>query len=522
MAAPSLSLSPGVRTRLRAAPSHIMPCSLSSDRADDQEIGYVQALNLVSSTLLLLLDGDEEGAFWTLVTLLRQLPPNFYARAPIQLLGFWTEVEVLSQLAARLLGLGERERVGVRHALLQVAPRWLLQFWVGTLPLEMVVMIWDHMLRSAHASSPSLIGLQVCLVLLLHLKPQLHQALRTARHERIGRTDGGSGRFAEGLGGGSEASFHRAFALLQSVRVPDASAGWLLQRALQVRLNPVTVQDMRLHCRISIEERCSREPGSTLPFTEPLPDVTPDAGAKPLPILQPATLRPSSLRGGAALIAALRSACRPQSLVHLVALSLACTALVASAILWEATLDADACGTRWEVEHVDDLAIMVLVVLSIVVGWRYRSARPAVALGTSVASLFFASKAISVLLVCMQCHPSNHNHTAIAHISIASSAGLDLAQIAPPPPPPPCQHDDCTNCWSLRRLWPAALCGLVALVASLQVGSACAVLRGPPRVRLQASGLLSNDYTAWQDVEASAGGRERARTASRNAARAVN
>ena len=43
----------------------------------DQEIGYVQAMNLVSSTLLLLLDGDEEATFWTLVTLLRQLPPLF-------------------------------------------------------------------------------------------------------------------------------------------------------------------------------------------------------------------------------------------------------------------------------------------------------------------------------------------------------------------------------------------------------------------------------------------------------------
>merc|ERR1712185_308913 len=76
----------------------------------DQEIGYVQAMNLVSSTLLLLLDGDEEATFWTLVTLLRQLPPLFYARAPLPLLGFWTEVEVLHQLASRLLGLSERER----------------------------------------------------------------------------------------------------------------------------------------------------------------------------------------------------------------------------------------------------------------------------------------------------------------------------------------------------------------------------------------------------------------------------
>ena len=44
----------------------------------DQEIGYVQAMNLVSSTLLLLLDGDEEASFWLLVQLIRQLPRSFW------------------------------------------------------------------------------------------------------------------------------------------------------------------------------------------------------------------------------------------------------------------------------------------------------------------------------------------------------------------------------------------------------------------------------------------------------------
>ena len=67
----------------------------------DIEIGYVQAMNLLGSTLLMLLEGDEEAAFWVLVTLLRQLPHEFYSRAPLQLLGFWVEVEVLVQLADR-------------------------------------------------------------------------------------------------------------------------------------------------------------------------------------------------------------------------------------------------------------------------------------------------------------------------------------------------------------------------------------------------------------------------------------
>ena len=74
---------------------------------------------MIGSPLLLLLEGDEEATFWVLVVLLRNLPPQFYARAPLPLLGFWTEVEVLTQLASRILGLS-----GVRDALLQAAPRW--------------------------------------------------------------------------------------------------------------------------------------------------------------------------------------------------------------------------------------------------------------------------------------------------------------------------------------------------------------------------------------------------------------
>ena len=192
----------------------------------DQEIGYVQAMNLVASTLLLLLDGDEEASFWTLVTLLRQLPPQFYSRAPQQLLGFWTEVEVLSQLAGRLLGL-----VQLRNALLQVAPSWLLEFWVGTLPLELIVMIWDHMVRNAFTTRPSVLNLQVALVLLQQLQPQLCEILT--------------------INDATTAS-HAAFTLLKSIRVPDASSEWLLHRAQQVRLNESAVQDMRLQLRTAL------------------------------------------------------------------------------------------------------------------------------------------------------------------------------------------------------------------------------------------------------------------------------
>ena len=404
----------------------------------DPEIGYVQAMNIVASTLLLLLDGDEEATFWTLVTLLRQLPPQFYQRKP-SLLGFWTEVEVLAQLAGRLLHLGDRERIGVRHALLQVAPRWMLEFWVGTLPLETIVLIWDHMLRAqaSNASNPSVLGLQVSLVLLSQVKPQI---------EAI---------YSE-YTASTEVAQHRAFNVLSNVRVPDASASWLLHRAQQVRLNVAAVQDMRLQLRIALVERMARGgPHATLPCAEPLPEATDgEAGTKPLPILRPPP-PPRVLR----YLVSLRG------LAHLLAVGLATTALAISIFVWSQTLTKK--STDWEVYHVDTLITIGIVWGGVLVGWRFTGSRPAVALGSCVAASFLASKAIEVLLDC-------------------AARGNDDAKVgngtatAPPPPPPP------RDCHSWEALWPVLLCALILTVAVLQVGLACAVCT--PRLALFGSG----------------------------------
>ena len=210
----------------------------------DAEIGYVQAMNLVASTLLLLLDGDEECAFWVLVTLLRQLPPQFYSRAPLQLVGFWVEVEVLVQLADRLLGLH-----GLRGALLQIAPRWFLEFWVGTLPLGGLVLVWDQLLRCASTQgTPSTLNLQVALALL-----QLQQArvagLLSERGEDV----------------------QEAYLRLSDTQLPDSDGSWLLQSALEVQLNNVTVQEMRLQLRMALLHRCRQS--ALLPCMRPLPRV---------------------------------------------------------------------------------------------------------------------------------------------------------------------------------------------------------------------------------------------------------
>ena len=57
---------------------------------------------------------------------------------------------------ARLLGLR-----GLRGALLQIAPRWLLEFWVGTLPLGSLLLVWDLLLRRAQLqATPTTVNLQ--------------------------------------------------------------------------------------------------------------------------------------------------------------------------------------------------------------------------------------------------------------------------------------------------------------------------------------------------------------------------
>ena len=212
--------------------------------AYDVEIGYVQAMNLVGSTLLMLLEGDEETSFWVLVMLLRQLPHDFYSRAPLQLVGFWVEVEVLVQLADRLLGLR-----GLRDALLQIAPRWLLEFWVGTLPLGSLLLVWDHLLRCAPTQgTPSTINLQVALALLQLLQPQV------SRHHSERMED-----------------VQAAYTRLAGMQLPDGDGSWLLQSALAIDLDDTTVQEMRLQLRLQLLHRCRIS--ALLPCMRPLPRV---------------------------------------------------------------------------------------------------------------------------------------------------------------------------------------------------------------------------------------------------------
>ena len=104
-------------------------------------IGYCQGLSAVAASLLLLM--HEEAAFWSLVRLLERWcgrPDDFFG---VTLWRCHAEQQVLRDLMHRRLpALCRRlraERVEVEH----FSTQWLLCLFCGTVPMEMMMRLWD-------------------------------------------------------------------------------------------------------------------------------------------------------------------------------------------------------------------------------------------------------------------------------------------------------------------------------------------------------------------------------------------
>ncbi len=212
------------------------------------EVGYVQSMNVVAALLLQLLDGDEPRAFWCFAALISQLPPRFYSRAPTALLGFWVEAELLVLLARDWLGLRN-----LRVALLQIAPKWLLEYFVGTLPLPTLVNAWGSALAAAtdDVARPPTLHLRLALALLQLRRQQLLD-----------------------LDTDDPAQQHAAFELLQATQPSEVQGRWVLDKALAIPLDATSVDEMRRRLRhaLSVGAAASRQPA--LPPAIP-PEVAP-------------------------------------------------------------------------------------------------------------------------------------------------------------------------------------------------------------------------------------------------------
>jgi len=409
----------------------------------DIEIGYVQAMNLLGSTLLMLLEGDEEAAFWVLVTLLRQLPHEFYSRAPLQLLGFWVEVEVLVQLADRLLGLR-----GLRGALLQITPRWLLEFWVGTLPLGSLLLVWDHLLRYAPTQgTPSTFNLQVALALLELLQPQVSRHLS----ERMD-------------------DVQAVYSRLAGMRLPDGDGSWLLQSALDIDLNDTTVQEMRLQLRIGLLHRCRQS--ALLPCMRPLPHVCvrmpvlrKQSNRRPLqrvltgPCRRAARVRADNVGAPAAaallmlgvfaascvLNASCASQRPPRAHMHAHVYTQEHRALTHRAATHQLALGPIL--RWWALSRIDSLAMLLVLAIGAAVSARIRSWRRTMSTSAACCSMYVLAKTFAVL--------------ALGRSLRAETCG-----------------DDCCNwvyCPCMRWWWLAVQGSAMSVAAAVQIASLCRV-----------------------------------------------
>jgi hypothetical protein len=280
------------------------------------------------------------------------------------------EVELLSQLSERLLGLR-----GLRPALLQIAPRWMLEWWVGTLPLNSLVQVWDSLLANARpAGDPSVLNLQLSLVL-----------IQTRRSE-LSRLDGDN-----------PAQLQQAFELLQEVCFPSGDDCWLMRSAQGIQLHDGTVQEMRLQIRMSILHRCNAG-GELMPSAEPLPRV-----CAHLPMLKhapkgeqrahPAGCAGWRRHGGVA--AALHS------LAGLVLVSLLVGATLFLAMPFEpqhSQLSRRAYD-QWAILRVDAVVVTALLSCACVAAWRWPRLRHAVALCIMLAAGYSGFKIVSAQLL---------------------------------------------------------------------------------------------------------------------------
>jgi hypothetical protein len=314
-----------------------------------------------------------------------------------------------------------------------------------------------QMLRNANDSTPSVLNLQVALALLQQHQPQLRRLLDSAN---------------------APSASHAAFQLLLAIDVPDASCGWLMQRAQQLRLNTGAVQEMRLQLRLALLDTCTQQGRYTLPCAQPLPE----AGPKPLPLLQP------SDETDVADADATRTRWQVHGL-YAAACALLAGALVASLILWlPSMLDSGASHLDMSINHGDVLLLLLLAAAGVPVAWRWARARVAVCVVCALTGVIVAASALELILKCADAHkPLVPAHGAsTAHIDEAHAlreAPAEAAWVAHNRSSSEGAPGTPGECTSLRGQWPVILCVVVALSTILQLSALCVHRQGRMRER---------------------------------------
>ncbi|KAJ9112855.1 hypothetical protein QFC19_000410 [Naganishia cerealis] len=106
----------------------------------DPQIGYCQGMNLIAATLLLTYD-DEEQAYWTFVSIIKNMLPDDWFTSSLQ--GSMIEQAVIGDLVATLLPDVEVHLLSLGVDLSAITFGWILSLFANCLPFETLLRIWD-------------------------------------------------------------------------------------------------------------------------------------------------------------------------------------------------------------------------------------------------------------------------------------------------------------------------------------------------------------------------------------------
>lgn len=106
----------------------------------DWYAGYCQGMNLIAATLLLTYD-DEEQAYWTFVSIIKNMLPDDWFTTSLQ--GSMIEQAVIGDLVTSTLpDIAEHlQDLGVELSAITFG--WILSIFANCLPIETLLRIWD-------------------------------------------------------------------------------------------------------------------------------------------------------------------------------------------------------------------------------------------------------------------------------------------------------------------------------------------------------------------------------------------
>ena len=231
------------------------------------DVGYSQGMNIIGALCLALVGSDEACAFTLFAAALTRLGPDYYASSPEPLAGFQRDADVLLELVCESVPALDPELSGeAASEVFDILRPWccacFLPLWVGVLPVDCVLGVWELLFTPAAADqgrdgagceaafdAPSICNVCVALAILSRCADRVLAAVG----------DGGDS------GGGGFAAYP---ALLHETRVAFSDPERLLRdaRALQptaARLE--AARHARCHARhYSLSQRLSGHSGRGL------------------------------------------------------------------------------------------------------------------------------------------------------------------------------------------------------------------------------------------------------------------